>query len=385
MSVGISGYSLLLAVAGVLSAALLVGWFNFGRMNYALFWAAAAAGEAGVWLINAVYAREMPESDGALLLTATLTICDSMLVAIGVFRRAGRKPPFLILGGAGLAVLALAAWALLGMEPRNISLRGAPVNLFAAAMFLVAAMTIRPRDRQANFAEYAAVGATLLFAACEIGLAAVWLQIDGPHDLSRAAVRTNALFITMPFAYVAAGVAAMMLIAFDLNDRLQAMVTRDALTGVFNRRGLEQAMLPPLANARRRRRPLTVLMFDIGESLITLSKSAARRRLTTVADALSAIIREEDVFGHLGVGAFCIVLIDTDANGAAVVAERMRSTLAGQGHGADGIRIGVTQSNAGDLAAGAIIRRAEDAARETPLSLTEALAVARESQQTERG
>ena len=382
MSVGISGYTLLLAIAGVLSVALLVGWFNFGRMPYALFWAAAAAGEAAIWLVNAVYAREMPESDGALLLTAILSLCDSMLVVVGAFRRAGRRPPLLFMGAAALAVLMLAGWGLLVMEPRSMPLRGVPVNLFAAAMFLVTAMTIRPPHRPANFAEYATVGAALLFAACEIGLAAAWLQIDGPHDLSRAAVRTNTLFITMPFAYVAAGVAAMMLIAFDLNDRLQAMVTRDALTGVFNRRGLEQAMLPPLANARRRRRPLTVLTFDVGEGLRSLSSAAARRRLTTVADALSAIIREEDIFGHLGNGAFCIVLIDTDAGGATIVAERMRAMLAGQGHGAADVRMGVTQSNAGDLAAGAIIRRAEDAARDNPLS--PAPGGTREAQQTEQ-
>lgn len=365
MSIGISGFTLLLAITAVLSGSLVVGWFIFGRMPYALFWAAAGAGETVLWLINALSSRDTPEGGWMLMLTGLLTVCDSMLVALGFFRRARRQPPILWMLLAALAVMGLAAWGMFVMEPRSIALRGAPVNLFSASMFLLGAMVIRPRDRKANFAEYAAVGATLLFAACEIGLAAVWLQIDGPHDLARAALRTNALFITMPFAYVAAGIAAMLLIASDLNDRLQVMVTRDALTGLFNRRGLEQAILPPLANARRRRRPMTLLLLDVGGTLTGLNQQAAQRRLSAVADTLSAVIREEDVFGHLGNGAFCVVLIDTDVAGAGVVTERMRTTLTGQGHIVDGIRIGVAQAGPGDLAAGAIIRRAEDAARAT--------------------
>src|SRR3546814_18061529 len=58
--------------------------------------------------------------------------------------------------------------------------------------------------------------------------------------------------IGVPPLFVATGIAAVLLVAGDLAEQLRGLVARDALTGVLNRRGLEEAAAPESRSARRR-------------------------------------------------------------------------------------------------------------------------------------
>src|SRR3546814_16458124 len=69
--------------------------------------------------------------------------------------------------------------------------------------------------------------------------------------------------IGVPPLFVATGIAAVLLVAGDLAEQLRGLVARDALTGVLNRRGLEEAAAMIIANARRHGRDLTVVVADI--------------------------------------------------------------------------------------------------------------------------
>src|SRR3546814_8057002 len=66
--------------------------------------------------------------------------------------------------------------------------------------------------------------------------------------------------IGVPPLFVATGIAAVLLVAGDLAEQLRGLVARDALTGVLNRRGLEEAAAMIIANARRHGRDLTVVV-----------------------------------------------------------------------------------------------------------------------------
>jgi diguanylate cyclase (GGDEF)-like protein len=108
---------------------------------------------------------------------------------------------------------------------------------------------------------------------------------------------------------------------------LAAQSERDALTGIYNRRKLEQVLEAEVQRARRYRHNLSVLMFDIdhfkrvndthghliGDEAI---KHVARRAVGT--------LRSTDFVGRYGGEEFVAILPDEEISGAEIAAERLR-------------------------------------------------------------
>ena len=92
--------------------------------------------------------------------------------------------------------------------------------------------------------------------------------------------------------------------------RLEELTLRDALTGLFNRRGLD-LMLPEQAKrAKRSGRPVIVVYGDI-DHFKTLNDTYGHERgdevIVAVAGALRAAFRETDLIARLGGDEFCVV------------------------------------------------------------------------------
>ena len=119
-------------------------------------------------------------------------------------------------------------------------------------------------------------------------------------------------------------------------QRLEELTLHDALTGLFNRRGLD-LMLPEQAKrAKRSGRPVIVVYGDI-DHFKTLNDTYGHERgdevIVAVAGALRAAFRETDLIARLGGDEFCVVAetdeIKPDALGArldvavAAAAERL--------------------------------------------------------------
>ena len=112
---------------------------------------------------------------------------------------------------------------------------------------------------------------------------------------------------------------------------LQTIVWTDALTGVANRRFLDQA----LSGAGRREllasQPLSVLMIDIDHfKLLNDARGhlAGDACLRDVAQALrQALVRPGDVLARYGGEEFIVLLQEAGSTGAIVVAERLRAAV----------------------------------------------------------
>ncbi len=92
--------------------------------------------------------------------------------------------------------------------------------------------------------------------------------------------------------------------------RLEELTLRDALTGLFNRRGLD-VMLPEQAKrSKRSKRPVIVVYGDI-DRFKTLNDTYGHERgdevLVAVASALRAAFRETDLIARLGGDEFCVI------------------------------------------------------------------------------
>lgn len=155
----------------------------------------------------------------------------------------------------------------------------------------------------------------------------------------------------------------------NLNDTIELAVT-DALTGLHNRRYLDNHLQTLVDRAIARRKPLSVLIADIDRFKTvndTLGHDAGDDVLREFARRLRGAVRSMDLACRLGGEEFIVVMPETEAAVAEKVAERIRAQtagspfrVAGQGRGLEiTVSVGVaTLAFAGDGAA-ALIKRAD--------------------------
>ena len=106
---------------------------------------------------------------------------------------------------------------------------------------------------------------------------------------------------------------------------------RDGLTGCFNRTYAMEALGAELRRAKRTKRPLAVLMFDIDRFKDVndeLGHLAGDEVLTTVGARLLTMLRASDVKCRYGGDEFLVILPDTDLPGAEHVATSIVDDLA---------------------------------------------------------
>ncbi|GGQ73873.1 GGDEF domain-containing protein [Couchioplanes azureus] len=118
----------------------------------------------------------------------------------------------------------------------------------------------------------------------------------------------------------------------SLRRRLDALSRSDPLTGGLNRRGFDERLTAALAGADRTGEPVTLLVLDLDrfkEVNDTYGHQAGDELLTWTARTLAAQLRTHDAVGRLGGDEFAAVLSGVGAEGAVVVADRLRAALAG--------------------------------------------------------
>ncbi|HEY1331835.1 MAG TPA: diguanylate cyclase [Actinomycetota bacterium] len=116
----------------------------------------------------------------------------------------------------------------------------------------------------------------------------------------------------------------------ERNAELERMSRTDALTGLWNRRHLEEHLGAVYSSARRRDSPYGVLMIDIDRFKRVNDQhghTAGDGVLREVAARLRSGVRGEDQIARWGGEEFLAVLPDTDVDGAATIAERLRRTI----------------------------------------------------------
>jgi diguanylate cyclase (GGDEF)-like protein/PAS domain S-box-containing protein len=114
----------------------------------------------------------------------------------------------------------------------------------------------------------------------------------------------------------------------QLLGQVQEMATRDSLTGLCNRRVLEEMMPREMARARRSRSPLCVALVDLDHFKTyndTHGHLAGDEVLRQCARAWDEALRGEDTIIRFGGEEFLIVLPDTGPEVAAEIVERVRA------------------------------------------------------------
>jgi diguanylate cyclase (GGDEF)-like protein len=127
-------------------------------------------------------------------------------------------------------------------------------------------------------------------------------------------------------------------------EQLTHLVKRDPLTGLGNRRLLDEQLELELGRHRSGQRPLTILALDLnGFKALndTLGHAAGDELLKDTARQLERCARRHDTIIRQGGDEFCVILPDTSAEQAEVVAGLIRSRLADMPNFHQGISTGL--------------------------------------------
>ena len=222
------------------------------------------------------------------------------------------------------------AYTLLGMltymivvwhRPADILLHGTSVGLMAVAILIFIPNRLRS-------AIAIALGSSLVF------IALAWYEHLEPTR--RLVSMTMLILFANAFGAVAANRhARLWREQYRTRQVLTNLSVRDPLTGCYNRRHLNAALLDgEIARARRYRLSLSLIMCDLdGFKTIndTYGHHAGDELLRCFANLLQAMTRESiDTVVRYGGEEFLIILPETRLDGAVELAERVRAAFAAE-------------------------------------------------------
>lgn len=114
-------------------------------------------------------------------------------------------------------------------------------------------------------------------------------------------------------------------------ERLSESSNRDGLTGIHNRRYLEQRLATEFDRSKRYGGHFSFMLFDLDHFKKvndTYGHLAGDAVLCTVSQRVNSLLRTVDVLGRYGGEEFGVILPSTNLEGAIVVAERLRQIVA---------------------------------------------------------
>lgn len=112
--------------------------------------------------------------------------------------------------------------------------------------------------------------------------------------------------------------------------RLEELATTDGLTGCFNKRYFNEQLKAKLSAAERFGRKLSLIITDIDHFKVvndTYGHATGDVVIKELGAILTRLKRETDIVARFGGEEFCLLCEETDAHGAANLAERVRQEL----------------------------------------------------------
>lgn len=241
--------------------------------------------------------------------------------------------------------------------PRRFSLI---LGLFLVASFLtfVAALVAVPEDKFRVIWFYMLIMVAFFLGGSATGVAAALLSlvailgINSLVDLKLNAVTMNSILVGLVAMSSVVHIFAKRTREYsslvdEKNNQLTLLATEDPLTGIKNARYFRENGARLIALSKRNGSPLALLYLDVDHFKLVNDRYGHHMGdevLIALAQTVKSALRKTDVFARIGGEEFCVILPDTGAQGAQVMAEKLRSLIASQPISLDGETLAITVS-----------------------------------------
>ena len=114
------------------------------------------------------------------------------------------------------------------------------------------------------------------------------------------------------------------------HETMYSMMTRDGMTGIYNKRYLLECLDREIARCKRYERPVAIAMIDIDHFKLVNDSHGhliGDEVLKEVANRLGKTLRNDEVLARFGGEEFALVMAEADVHQAFDVAERCRLTI----------------------------------------------------------
>lgn len=363
-----------LLMAFLQETVLAVGWLVVAALQRELrlaawHWAGFAL-LSGISFIAYVAAAHL-QQDGLRLVGNLLLVLAMLLQCRGLYLFAGRSPRD---GSSVVIALATALALFFWSSTEDAPWRIAAVSALAAGCSVWAAVTVVRIARgftetgwiPALFAAPMALGSLVLAARAVGALMTPQAMVDATSagDSIPMSMAIYWLLLSLSFELTLAG-----LVIVRLLGQLSHTARHDALTGLLNRRAIEEILLQETARATRSGRGFAVAMIDLDHFKginDRFGHAAGDEVLQSMATALHARLRTSDTLARWGGEEFLVLLPGTDPEAAARVGEQLRAVAADTPLLRDGETIRVTlcvgvAGWAGEADPSMVVDRADDA------------------------
>lgn len=175
------------------------------------------------------------------------------------------------------------------------------------------------------------------------GVIVIWKDAAEKWDILRASLRNNIIYSF--FALIV--VELLLIVGWKLSQRhlkmtikrqtlkLRKMAREDGLTGLYNRRTIEEFLCAEVSRSMRYCAAFSVVLFDIDHFKKvndTYGHNVGDEVLKSVSACAAGLVRITDKIGRWGGEEFLIVAPETSVNEAVVLAERIRCGVAALQH-----------------------------------------------------
>jgi diguanylate cyclase (GGDEF)-like protein len=176
--------------------------------------------------------------------------------------------------------------------------------------------------------------------------ALIWPESVYTQMIVDSQLNTNAAFLYITLVLALHAVLGSLVIGRLVNE-LRRLSTHDALTGLLNRRAMEEALFTQVKRSGRSKVPFAVMMLDLDHFKRIndqFGHAVGDLALKHVSKLLSSALREVDRLARFGGEEFVVLMPDATLTQAEPVAERLRELLAANPLMHDAIKVPLSVS-----------------------------------------
>lgn len=315
------------SIALMFSLTFLAFWSRQRHRRYILAFAGAyfllAAGFFNSYLVD--FSQQLALS----MFSNASYLIGTPLLMWGLCRRAKLPTPRTALTVFGLAGASGALWYAV-VEPDIVG-RLYAVNFAVGGMFIATAL--RLRAQKTKFVVDRLVFWVILLTGLQFFLrTSISLYLDA--GLTAATYRGSHYWAVLNFMIslfsLLVALSIIAACAHDIMRKINEEADTDPLTGLPNRRAFDRQIAEKFRRANQTRLPVSLIVMDIDHFKSVNDRFGHRTGdivLEGLGSLLSEMVREQDICARFGGEEFCVLLSGTDAAGATLFAEGLRTAL----------------------------------------------------------